>query len=190
MRLRFLWLAALILPSVLITASEAVEHPFHSSLAEMEWNPKSASFEVALSVWPVDLENVLRESEDLTKRLNGPLSLDDKSQHKILDASIKAYVQKHFRLADEKLKVEMNWLGFEVEKDSVWCYFEISDFPDKALAAANGKKVSVEFENRLFFELQPDQQNTILFKQAGKRTAIHFVSRHPIQTLDFDPTAN
>ena len=47
--------------------SAAERHPFHSTIAEVEWNSKTESLEIALSVWPVDLEAVLAKSEKIQK---------------------------------------------------------------------------------------------------------------------------
>ena len=151
----------------------AEPHPFHSTIAEVEWNAKSKSLEIALSVWPVDLEAVLAKSEKIREDVEGPISLDDETQKEVLDQGIRAYVNQRFRRTDVDDNQKINWLGFEIEKDSVWCYFEIKDVEAGEL----------EFENRLFFELHPDQQNTILLKQGRKRAAVHFVGEHPVQTL-------
>ena len=81
----------------------------------------------------------------------------------------------------------MKWLGFEVEKETVWCYFEWK-LPQEAQKNLNleTKKLEIFISNQLFFELQDDQQNTILFRHAGKRRGIHFVRNQPRQKLDWD----
>ncbi len=38
-------------------------HPFHVSSAEVHWNPNSGNFEVALCVWPADLEKAISRQQ-------------------------------------------------------------------------------------------------------------------------------
>lgn len=148
-------------------------HPFHSTLAEIEWNPTTERFEVALSLWPVDVEEVLSRDQSLLESVGGLIDLDQAEQHAKLDPALEAYVRSHLQLivrqqqgtrpaapsdsprnasehpteasaenasADNSVgppltsddspstggaaTANLQWLGFEVERDSVWCYFE------------------------------------------------------------------
>lgn len=51
--------------SWLMAVQPAAAHPFHISLAEMEWNPQAKHFEVSLKVHGLDIENALSR---MTKR--------------------------------------------------------------------------------------------------------------------------
>lgn len=158
----------------------------------MEWNKESKVFEVALSIWPVDLEKVLKDSQEIREQLKSTINIDDPDQHPVLDPGIKKYVDSKLRAELRGKPLKMKWLGFEVEKDSVWCYFEWSLPENKAENASDElpSPWTLNLSNELFFELQDDQQNTILFQQAGKRRAVHFTKDHPRQKLDWDPTAS
>ena len=178
--------------ALLLTSTVLAEHPFHNSVAEMEWNEESQVFEIALSVWPVDLEKVLRDSEEVQKQIKTTVNIDDEQQHRILDPAISRYVESKLRAEIQGQPLKMKWLGFEVEKDSVWCYFEWSipqpEVDDESKEAST--PWTAQLFNELFFELQDDQQNTILFRQESKRRAIHFVKAHPRQKFEWDPTAS
>lgn len=190
-----LWIARLLAAcgaASLLVPTSLAEHPFHNSIAEMEWNHESKVFEIALSIWPVDLEKVLKDSEEVREQIKATINIDDEQQHRFLDSGIKKYVDSKFRAELKGRPLKMKWLGFEVEKDSVWCYFEWS-LPLNESDAESKKQPSpwtVNLANELFFELQDDQQNTILFHQGGKRRAIHFVKDHPRQNLEWDPTVS
>ncbi len=137
-------------------------HPFHVSLAEVEWNKKSQSLEVALRVWPGDIESVLRQREG--KRID----LDTTSK---IDDLLTAYLTEKLRFfaGGQKSKdakpLAIKWVGKEVNTKEAWLYFEVpfSD-PNQTLS----------IENRLLFELLPDQQNTMIFKQKKKRSTLTF----------------
>lgn len=66
-----------------------VAHPYHVSMAEVNWNAKTRKFEVALCVWPADLEKALGQQEgrtiDLAKEPN-------------VDQMMEAYVVRRFFL--------------------------------------------------------------------------------------------
>ena len=164
-----------------------VAHPFHNSIAEMEWNKEAQAFEIALSLWPVDLEKVLGESKEVRSKIKKTINVDDPAQHEILNSGIRQYVNAKLQAEIDSMPFEMNWLGFEVEKENVWCYFEWK-LPQEAAKNPNleTKQLEIFISNQLFFELQDDQQNTILFRHAGKRRGIHFVRNHPRQKLDWD----
>ena len=62
-------------------------HPYHVSLAEVNWNPKSQKFEVALCLWPADLEKALAQ------QTGRPIDL---AKEPDVDRLIEAYVAKRF----------------------------------------------------------------------------------------------
>lgn len=198
-------------------------HPFHSTLAEMEWNSETGKFEVALSLWPVDVEEVLRRDEELLEKVGGLIELDDEDQHELLDEALKAYVQSKLALfipqsvseasADDSTtrdsprneqEAKLSWLGFEVERDSVWCYFELvpvgpmpsvetnepeadqddseADASDEQEADAN---MILTLRSTLFHELHPDQENSALVKVVGRRFAVRCTVENPRAQFDW-----
>ncbi len=51
-------------------------HPDHVSLTEIEWNAKTGNFEVAICLWPEDLEKALCEQEQKPINLDSTPHLD------------------------------------------------------------------------------------------------------------------
>ncbi|MDB2526362.1 hypothetical protein N9X53_06720, partial [Mariniblastus sp.] len=119
-------------------------------------NETSGNFEVALCVWPADLEKALKgdtgKSVDLDKVEN-------------LDQLLEAYVGKKFRITSANGQADSNsekpvapsirWVGHERDLKKAWLYFEISG--DKTIR-------KWKIENRVFFELNEDQLNHVDFK--------------------------
>jgi hypothetical protein len=66
-------------------------HPYHVSHAEVNWNEASGNFEVALCVWPADLEKALKG--DTGKSVD----LDEVEN---LDQLLEAYIGKKFRITN------------------------------------------------------------------------------------------
>ena len=88
--LTVLWITiSVIVSGVGVVNAGGVAHPYHVSLAEVNWNSKSQKFEVALCLWPADLEKALAQQTgrpiDLAKEPN-------------VDRLIETYVAKRFTI--------------------------------------------------------------------------------------------
>jgi hypothetical protein len=145
------------------TAAQA--HPIHVTIGEAKWNADSGKLEVALRVHPIDLEHVLRERAGRSIDLNSEEA----------DRCLQRYVQKsvQFRVGN-KDALTLDWVGNEVEVKSAWLYFEVP-------IPANATKLKVR--NKLFFELQKDQANTLNFRFGTKRRSLTSTWDHPEQAL-------
>lgn len=164
-------------------------HPYHVSLTEIEWNDDSGSFEVALCVWPADLEKAL------SLQAGRPVNLDDDPE---LDQLLNDYIELCFEVeqypidvedaqpaidleqtrivealrvaipeAAEVLKLGMA-LGGGKEKirgNIVWAGHEISDKEAWLYFEVTGpdNPELCVIENRVMFELNADQMNHINF---------------------------
>ena len=168
---------ALVAAVVSSPADCQASHPYHVSHAEVNWNAKSGNFEVALCVWPADLEKALKA--DTGKSID----LDEVED---LDLLLESYVGKKFRIASgggqadakKPAAAQIRWVGHERDLKKAWLYFEISGDPSVR---------QWKIENRVFFELNEDQLNHVDFKYGN--TAKVVISRlgqgaHPIDILD------
>ena len=157
-----------ILASAIMPCLCLASHPNHVSNAEVNWNPKSGNFEVALCVWPADLEKALALAH------SKPIDLDKIDN---LDELLKSYVEKKFlvRLSQSQLATNpqtkqepskaasaIRWVGHERDLKTAWLYFEIE-------GDRQGAQWTVE--NRIFFELNEDQLNQLQLT-VGKSSSI------------------
>lgn len=136
-------------------------HPFHVTRAEVDYNAKRQTFEVAICVWPEDLQRAVSKLE---KR---DVKIDTESETK-RDEMFSRYVAKNFQFvakadasADKNEKpsaAKIRWIGSELEVKQGWLYFEV----DAKTAATNWT-----IENRMFFELNDDQLNQVQIR-SGK----------------------
>ena len=133
-------------------------HPYHVSLTEIERNPKSGNLEIAMCLWPNDVELALKKME---KR---PIDLD---KEKNLDELLERYISRQFELElDGKKSSKIRWVGHETDNKQTWVYFEIP-----AQSASR-----FELKNRVFFELNDDQQNEIRIRTSKHHRSLSFHS--------------
>ena len=145
-------------------------HPSHVTIAQAEFNAESASLEVALRIDPFDLEKAL------TAVAGEPVNLD---QTENVDELVVDYLNEAFVLQfDEADPIELNWVGKEVFVHTAWLYFEFTlpDGPDGA-----------QLTNRLLFELQDDQVNTVNYRRGASLKTLHHTLEEPRQRLSAKP---
>lgn len=153
----------------------AAAHPYHVSRAEIQYNAQRGTFEVALCVWPADLEKAIGQMEKKA------IDLDTLTQAQ-RDAAVAKYVTSRFRVLPEKSAVtsaasptgdatiasesrtvercQFRWVGSEMNLKQAWLYFEVT-------TGADTRQWS--FENRMFFELNEDQLNQVQIQSVGRR---------------------
>ncbi len=147
-------------------------HKYYVSLAQAEYNDETRTLEIAVRVFADDLELALT-------RLNKRAVYLDKTP----DAStlILAYLQTHFEIQNGKGETQkFKWVGIETKVDSVWIYIECP-MPD-GLTGARAR-------NTLFFELYPEQINTVNFKAGTKRFDFAWKSGDGWRTIFQEPEA-
>ena len=148
------------------SADAVTAHRFHVSLAQADYNPKTGSLEVALRVNPFDLEDAL------TRAHGSKVDLDRTPD---VDEHIVRYLRERFTLTSpDGERARFEWVGKEDFTLEMWLYFELRvDAPagsrPKDLA---GHTVS----NRLFFELHPEQTNSVTYGRGKSRKSLRFTS--------------
>ena len=99
----------------------ALLHPFYVSVIDMNHNSKDATIEISVRTFTADLENRLE------KEYNVKLDLADPKQKAKAEQYINLYVQKRLALTANGSKGKMEYVGFEIQKESTWTYFEIKN---------------------------------------------------------------
>ncbi len=127
-------------------------HPFFVSVIDIKHNVKDKTIEISTKVFVDDLEAVLKKnynvSSDLSKSLNDPS----------VNNFVANYLQKKLQLTiNDKLKT-IKYIGYEVQKESVWIYAEIDDVPTL-------KKLNINCN--LLYDYQEKQMNIFNIKANG-----------------------
>lgn len=149
-----------------------VFHDFHSSFAEMYYNPQEKAFQVSLKLFTDDLENALTKFSG-KKYFLGALG-KDRSPDEIL---VK-YLEQKFRLVHKKKNklVPIRYIGKEIGVESVTAYFEMP-FEDKLS--------HYELQNTIMLELFDDQSNIVLLQKDGKRKSFELNKNKTAILLNF-----
>ena len=160
-------------------ANEAAAHPVHASFAEVEFNPKSRVLEVALEVDARDLEVLLKA------RAGRPVDLEKTAD---LDKLIVPYLRRAFAVRVLKTKNANNaknakkknppsnirWVGMELPGAKAVLYFTVP---------LGRRTRNLVLENRVFFDLDRKQVNTVELRTGDKRTTLTFTVRQPRHPL-------
>jgi hypothetical protein len=157
-----------------MSESAFASHPFHVTRAEIEYNAKRQTFEVALCVWPEDLERAVSKMENRDVRID---AISETSRDEIFSR----YVAKKFRFVaqakdatDEEKPVaaKMRWIGSELEIKQGWLYFEVD---------AKTESANWSIENQMFFRLNEDQLNQVQIRN-GKEVVSKTLSANQSST--------
>lgn len=153
-------------------------HPFHTSVAELDWNAQSGRWEVSVRIHAGDLELALAKHCGQACDIDSPRATQQ----------IKQYIESRFQLLThtlvERLTVdvdgsslttqpkvdasEMEWVGQEVEGGWMWLYFELSPPKlDQPLALVS----------QLLTEINEDQINIVSIRNSTKKRSTLQTSR-------------
>jgi hypothetical protein len=121
-------------------------HPFYVSVTEIKHNERSKGLEISSKIFYDDLEAVLEKDYKVKVDILNPVNRAN------VDAIIADYFNKHFHLVVEGRKVPLKYLGYEIEDEAAWCYFEVPK-------VARVKNIRVV--NNVLFEQHASQINML-----------------------------
>ncbi|MCX2451152.1 hypothetical protein OQX61_07705 [Pedobacter sp. PLR] len=129
-------------------------HPFYVSVTEITQDPKTKTVQVSVRVFFDDFEKAL--DHQYKERVNILKPADRKK----VDLRIADYLKKHLQIKVNQQPVVFKYLGYEIEEDAAWCYFETAALP----AIKN-----IEIKNDVLFAEHESQSNMIHVTVNGKR---------------------
>lgn len=124
-----------------------ISHPFYVSMTDIQYNKQAQSLEISVRVFTDDFENTLRKIHPGTKL--DILHPADKAQ---MNKVVNDYLQTHLRLQVNNKPVQMAFVGYEQQTESIWVYLEAQQ------VSAMDK---LEVYNTLLHELNNNQINMI-----------------------------
>lgn len=130
-------------------------HPFFVSVTEIEYSSKTKELGIAIKTFPDDLEEVLRIYSG--KKLD--LSIKNNTQNNQIIAS---YLKQHLHIEINQSKKELNYLGFEIDKEAIWIYFNVAKIN-------NIKQLKVTSD--VMYEYKPEQTNIVHININGQSTS-------------------
>ena len=94
-------------------------HPFHVSVIEINHNVTDKSLEISCKIFTDDLESTL------ATRFKTKVDLTNPSSKSAMDTLIKRYLQDHLLIKSGAKVFKPTYIGYEVDKEAVFCYLEI-----------------------------------------------------------------
>lgn len=152
-RLRVLLLLAIVLP-----LTYGFVHKFYVSKTMIEYNPRTALFEVTSKVFTDDLELAIGGTQV------GEIHLGTDREVSDADGRIERYLREHFRIMADGKPIEWRWVGKEVDGDMTFCYVEFYRTPDFS---------TLQVHNDVLVAQYPEQQNIVdLIMHSSTQTLI------------------
>lgn len=137
--------------------SESRLHPFYVSVTEITQNASARSLEVSCKFFADDFEETLQNAYKVQ------LDVTAESERPTFDKLIPDYVTKRLRMMADGKPLKLTYVGYERDKEAVYCYFEVTDQPlVKNLAVMN----------TLLHDFKPEQINIMHVSIGGKRQSI------------------
>ncbi len=154
--------------SLLLSLSFGFLHPFFVSVIDIKHNVKGKNIEVSIRVFTDDLETTLKKNY----KKNVDLSTGNAKPE--VNNAVASYIQSKLQLnVDGKVKT-LKYVGYEVQKESVWIYAEVND-------VATIKKLNVTCN--LLYEFQEKQSNIINATVGG--TEKNYKLDNPKNSVEF-----
>jgi len=130
----------------------SVLHPFYVSVIEINHNPKEASVEVSVRAFAEDMEKTLQ------KYTTAKVDVLNPADKALLDKQISIYLSQKIKLKVNGQPVTLHYIGHEIQKESLWSYFEVPKTPDMS---------KLEVDCSLLYDYERSQSNIIHVKSKG-----------------------
>jgi hypothetical protein len=129
-------------------------HPFFVSVTEINHNAKNQSLEISCRIFYDDLERTIEKQYHTKIDILHPA---DKAK---VGQLINDYIKKHLIIKADGKIVALNFIGYEVQEDAAWSYFEVKGI---------SKPKKFEVHDDLLYSEHPEQINMMHITVAGER---------------------
>lgn len=136
-------------------ATEFPPHPFFVSVTEIEYNAGEKALEMSIKVFTDDFEKVL------VKATGGPVDIYKPKDKALLEKQIADYIKKHFLIKADGKPLSLEYVGYEIEEQSTFSYFQVTNLPKAP------KKI--EISNAVFYEMFEKQISIMHLNVGGGR---------------------
>lgn len=143
-------------------------HPYYVSVTELKHNPKAQLLEISSRINAEDLENALRKLKSEKLDILNPKSKDE------VNVLIAQYIPQHLKIRVNNKAVRLVYLGYEIESEALWCYFEVKQIKTV-------KNISIQ--NDILFAEHPEQINMLHVTVQGERKSTKL--DNPLSKADF-----
>lgn len=121
-------------------------HPFYVSVTEVVQQKNNGAVQVSSRIFFDDLERALE------KQYKTKVNILKPADRKQVDALITRYIKAHLKISANGKILDLKYLGYEIEEDAAWCYFETADV---------GSVKHLSIKNDILFEQHESQSNLV-----------------------------
>jgi len=139
----------------LLSLRPSSEHPFYVSVTEIRSDATKGSFQVSCRMFTDDLQDALYRKYGFKAELARPQGAD-------ADGQLAQYIQERLQITVQGKPVALQWVGYEIEEEATWCYWEAAAFPGTG---------TIEVQNRLLYDYLTGQTNLIHVYRNGVRSS-------------------
>lgn len=145
-------------------------HDYHTSLIEINYNPKNKSLEVSIRLFSDDLELALT-------KLNGGKKITLDSKTEVIEPLLELYIKKNFAIVSPNKEVKkIKYYGKEKEAEATWVYVEVLD-------CAQIKDFTLF--NTILIDLFSDQNNLVNIIYPSLKKTLVFDNKTRMQSWPF-----
>lgn len=154
-----------------VVASAAALHPYHVAIGEAELNEAGDRLEVALMVFPEDLERALSLASGAEVDLETTENVDEL----IAEYTAMNWLWREAG-ADEPEGgwpgADLVWVGKELKPRECWLYFTVG---------VPGDLAELELSLTVLFEVEPTQENSLSISGGEADVSVTFTAQDPWQ---------
>lgn len=129
---------------LIFSSFKSVFHPYYVSVTEVRIDTLKKSASISCKMFTDDLEDALRtiykEPVELLKH------------NTLCDSLINVYVKERLEVSVGTKKLDYKFIGYEIEEESTWCYFE---------STLSSAERSVLVNTSILYEFLPEQTNLL-----------------------------
>jgi hypothetical protein len=103
--------------------SKEAAHPFYISVTEVNQNAKDQTLEISCKMFADDFEQILE------KNYKKQLDISTEKDKTEFDKLIPDYMARHLSFVVDSKPVHFSYVGYEKDKESVYCYLQIDKVP-------------------------------------------------------------
>ena len=146
-------------------------HDFHVSICEIEYDQERKALEVTHKLFLDDLEQSLRKWSG-----NGNIDVINPKDKVVFQKLLGSYILENFDMWANDKKLEMTYLGSEIEADVMYCYVDILGVK---------KLQSIGVKNTLLMNVFDDQTNIVHVEVNKETRSLKFDKEIPKGKLEY-----
>ncbi|OYD42069.1 DUF6702 family protein [Sphingobacterium cellulitidis] len=132
----------------------AYAHPFYVSITSIDFNPNKKRIEVSCRLFYDDLEMALKN------QLGQHIDVIHPKNKAQADSAISKYIRQNLKINVNNKAYNLQYVGYEIEEDVVWCYLELKD-----ISAVS----KLDIVNQLLYKDFKSQSNIMHIKVSDKK---------------------